>query len=640
MGGRAVSGHRLRAVGAACLAALPLAVAAGALETFLSERGVAASAGDVLYGAALHALAALLVVLAARLVFWRARASALRWVAVGGVLALELGAVVPFWVTRSSLLPPVRTASGLLLTVGLALVGLALSSLVGWRGARRAQGGEASGRAGWSGLILALLLLGGLAVAAVRAAPRAPEVGVHDGAGELERPDLCILMIDTLRRDHVSYFGYERSTTPQLDRFLSQSFVFSAAETPSIWTIPSVASLFTGLYPSAHGAVGNDRYVLVEQGETLAEMLQGLGYQTGAFVSNPIIGQRNGFAQGFATFLPDWPPWWFQNGRTILEELYVALHGGAPLTSWRSRIDAELAPRLDAWLEQVSPGPRFAYVHFISPHDPYRPPREHRDAVAPGAPPGPVAAPDFVDYQADDACGDWECIAAPPELSAGELRGMIANYDGEIRYMDEHLGRVLAVLRRHGMLRDGHVLLVSDHGEEFFDHRGWAHGNSIYEEVSGGLAAYRPPGGLDRARVIPRPVALIDVQRTVCERLGLPLQPAHQGRTIPELAPEPAAGGDWPVLCECPPYLYALRLRDWKLIRRGPVGAPAWRLYDLASDPGETRDLAAAEADTLAHLRAYLEALVAGLERSALTAAGVGPDLETVRRLRALGYIQ
>ena len=152
--------------------------------------------------------------------------------------------------------------------------------------------------------------------------------------------------------------------------------------------------------------------------------------------------------------------------------------------------------------------------------------------------------------------------------------------------------------------------------------------------------AYRPPGGIAGGRRIERPVALLDLMRTLCTQAGLEVPPMHQGRDIPELSGKAPPRHAPPVLSELPPSLYALRHQRWKLMRRGPRSDPEWRLFDLSQDPLERDDLAAVYPDTLSLLRSWLESAVAGYARMSVEEVSTTTDPEMLRRLRTLGYIR
>ncbi len=624
--------HRWSAWSAGFLAAAPVAFLAGALETAWAPNPEPAGMVDLIYGANVHGLMALGLTLVLRLALWRTPDRRFRAIAFGSVLVLELGLVAPFWLSIGPTLPPLGSPAGKLALIAVMGVGTLLGAAIAWRLDRILPT-----RSRWGVRLAALMALAN-AAAVLLSLPRGEPFTTRTDAAQVERPPVVIILIDTLRRDHVSYFGYERNTTPNLDRLLTESYTWTSAVTPSTWTMPSIASLFSGLYPTSHG-VSLDRPHLPRQAFTLAECFRAYGYRTGAFVANPIVSARSGYGQGFGTFYPRWPLWWMRSERTIVEHIAKRLSPHGTVVGWMAEIGSAVTETFVRWLSRGAERPLFAYLHYIDPHEPYRPPEPDRRAVAPGAPRGPANAPNYPDLQADDTCFDWECLEDPPRLDPEDLAGMIANYDGEIHRADALLGRALDGMRELGLLDRCHLLLFTDHGEEFGDHGGWNHTYSIYDEISGAVMAYRPPGGLPGGRRIERPVAMLDLTRSLFEILGFDPSPAHQGRLLPEIVPGARRALDRSVLCEMPPYLYSLRLGDWKLIQRGPRDDPDWRLYNLAADPREMRNLARAEPDTLAQARLHLQGLLAALAQVALGMDDDEISPELLRQLETLGYI-
>ncbi len=640
-GGQPVRGSFPRALGAAFLVAAALAAVLGILESALSDRYVPAGLDDLLYGANLHVLLAAVVCLALGLTALRAPARSLGARILSGLLAVEGGLLGGYWVGTLPAFPRFVLTSGKLLTGAVALAGALLGLLAGRFLARRlsaarwdrlAQG--AAGRVGCA-VLLALLVVNAALVLASR--PRAVKAAVRADAAQHDRPDVIVILVDTLRRDHLDYFGYERPTSPDLDRLFDQSYVFTQAYTPSTWTVPSVASLFTGIYPSSHG-ITTGIHKLSQELPTLAEHFRTYGYRTGAMIGNQILVSRNGFLQGFDSFFPADPPFWCRVMRTAFERVAQQLTRPSSARSG-GRLNVEAR----AWLERTAGEPRFLYIHYIEPHSAYEPHPRYRDAVAPGVPQGPVNPPMFQDYRHELGgrdCNDWECVENPPTLTPQDLAGMVASYDGEVRRTDAYVGTLVRFLGELGMLDRCHIIFCADHGEEFFDHRGWFHGNSIYEEMTGCPLAYRPPGGLPAPVRIARPVAQLDLIRTLFTILGMESMPMHQGREIPELLgaapPAPAP----PVLSELPPYLFSLRQGDWKIVQRGPTDSPEWRLFNLRSDPGEQENLASAHPDTLRMMRGWLQDIVATHARSLVRPGVITDDPEMLRNLRNLGYIR
>jgi arylsulfatase A-like enzyme len=630
-----------RAWGAVFLATAPWALAAGIFESAVSDRYVPPRFGDILYGANLHVLLAAVACLVVGLVARRSSVRKLGGLALGSVLGVEGGVVGGYWAGTVPGFPHFYLLAGKLLTAGVALGGALLGILAGRLLAGRLSAASWDRLARSSAGICGLALMAGLlvlnAVIAVASYPRPVKAAVRADAAARERPDVILILVDTLRRDHLGYFGYERPTSTRLAQFFDQSYVFTHAYTPSTWTTPSVASLFTGLYPTSHGVL-SAIHALPQGLPTLAEHFRSYGYATGGFVGNQILTARNGFSQGFEFFFPQEPPFWCHHLRTAFERIAKqATRPSMVSQGWRLNVEAR------RWLEHATGRPRFAYVHYVEPHSPYEPPSKNRDAVAPDAPPGPKDPPLFRDYRSalrGSDCCDWECLADPPTLPPADLTGMIANYDGEVHRADRYVGTLLRFLDELGMLDRCHIIFCTDHGEEFFEHHGWFHGNSIYEEITGCPLAYRPPGGLPGPVRIDRPVAQLDLVRTLFTMLAMEPPPMHQGREIPELLggepPVPAP----PVLSELPPTLYSLRHGNWKLIQRGSQSAPDWRLFDLAHDAAEQNDLAGAYPDTLRMLRGWLDDIVATHARVMVQPGVITDDPEMLRDLRNLGYIK
>jgi arylsulfatase A-like enzyme len=465
-----------------------------------------------------------------------------------------------------------------------------------------------------------------LAVACVALA----SLGGHAGIPG-QRPSVLLIVIDTLRADHLGCYGYHRPTSPRLDALARTGVRFANARAPSSWTAPSVASILTGLYPAVHG-VERSTSVLAAQVPTMAEAFRAAGYATAAFSSNPVfVSPVMGFGRGFDRFeLVNGPPVSRNDALKMIPvdpqfQRFVQVATADRMTdvalSWLAEHDGREAPF-------------FAYVHYIDPHADYFPPAEYsaRFGVAPDAPLAGVAQRQLL-----------RSFRAPE--SAADLATLVGLYDAEVAFTDAHVGRLLdeAAERVRGPLL---VVVTADHGEEFGDHGGLGHGIRLWEEqlrvpliLSG---AGVPPG-----QTLDTPASLVSLWPTLAELAGV-RGPAH------------AAG----------PSLARLVRRAWNL-RVGPLFADldqpsagmnalhhravidgAWkliiwndhttRLFDLASDPREQHDIAGVE-DTRRHtletrLRTRDIAAMAARERAA-----PGTSLLTAERrerLKALGYAQ
>jgi len=632
-----------RSMGVAIWVTVLVALVVALLETFVLRPAGQGAAGlrDFAYALDLHVLAAVAVTFGLRLLFRRATEASFPSIALGGMLALELAVVGVFWLTRVPFLPRFYTPAGRVMAA-IAFVAAIVLAIVAARWMGRMLRRETwirwtRGLSGATGIGLAITVVALNAILFFSAMPHAERGALRADADRQPRPDVFVILVDALRRDHLSYFGYPRPTSPNIDRLLSESFVFTAASTPSTWTIPSIASYFTGLYPTSHQVTGATSRI-ADDAPLLAEHFRSYGYRTAAFVANQVIGRSNGFGQGFQTFFPPSPPWWTYHQRTAFERLASRLRKPASAAQgWRINLE------FLRWLRATPNQPHFAYVHYLDPHSPYAPPAEELEAVAPNAPAGPIDPPVFRDYESrlsDPTCRDWECLENPPTLPPEKLAGMVARYDAEIHLTDRRIGTLLNELGRMGVLDRCHILFLNDHGEEFADHGGWYHGNSIYQEMIACPMAYRPPGGIAGGRTIARRTSALDGLFTLCRLVKLEAPPLHQGREIPELLGQAEPAVVPPVLAEIPDHLYALTEGSWKLMRRGSSRAPDWRLYDLLQDPDEQEDVADSFPDTLAALRGYLEGRLGELEQARLAEIATTTDPELLERLRSLGYIR
>jgi len=452
------------------------------------------------------------------------------------------------------------------------------------------------------------------------------------------RRNLVFVLADTLRRDRLGLHGGP-ARTPRFDAFAADGLVFTAAETQAPWTKPAVATLFTGLTPSAHGVVSHpsqrrhgrplESDVLGRAHHTLAESLAAAGYQTAAFVSNPWLQRHLGFDQGFET--------WDESmaGNATSGEMVTA----AGLRWLRERED--------------DPRPFFLYLHYMDPHSPYHgvTPEalaERHAVLADDTRPLTPAARRGIRQLARDAQGrPLAAQGVEPSVALMELV-----YDQGVEHFDRAFGHLLDGLAEQPGWGGTALVATSDHGEALFE-RGWIeHGKGLHgDEIAVPLAA-RLPGVVTRG-AISCPVGLIDLRRTLCDYLSVECLGVDQGTSL--LSQEIAAP-ERLVVSESVigrPRNRAVRDARHKLLFEPdgraprPPGTPRpgdgspLRFYDLVEDPGETRDLAAGGIPE--SLREPFERLRAAAEASAASPrAETGTaelDDATRRRLEALGYL-
>ncbi len=395
-------------------------------------------------------------------------------------------------------------------------------------------------------------------------------------------PDILLVVVDSLRADHVGAYGYERPVTPHLDALAARGVVFEQAISQAPWTAASFATLLTGLVPTVHGLDGDEPPIggagskpgvagvqksLAATNSTLAERLRAAGYRTAAFAANASVHSAFGFAQGFDSFADSPLP---------------AVSGG-----FAERRAEQVNQLAFEWLASAPEEPFLLLVHYTDPHWPYDPPAPHGE--------------DFVagyrgKLTADQTTRAVVRLGQPISgLDEEDRRYLVGLYDGEIQYTDAQLGALLDRIREQRRTRPLLTVLTADHGAEFFDHGSGSHGYSLYEEQLRVPLVVSLPGRVPRGRVA-EPVALIDVLPTVLELAGVPGGAVPmQGESLAALArgagPPPRAS----ILSEAPlsGNWKALRSADGsKLIRNVDDGRQ--QLFDLRDDPGEQRDLAGA----------------------------------------------
>jgi arylsulfatase A-like enzyme len=431
-------------------------------------------------------------------------------------------------------------------------------------------------------------------------------------------PNLLFLTLDTTRADHVCLSDAGRDTTPRL-RALAQAGVrFDLAYAAASSTLPSHASLFTGLPPIAHGAVKNGLR-LSDDVTTLAEVLRDHGWHTGAVVSSFVLDRRFGLAQGFSQYDDDLPP----DEATSARGGWMGfdLQGGG----FERRADFT-TDRAIRWLDEHAARPFFLFVHYYDAHNPYVPP------------------PPF-DTRFARRAGD-------PRSLADELthRDEIDAYDGEIAFVDAQLGRLLDHLAARGLADDTLVLVTADHGEGLGEHGAMHHAVNVYEEAIRVPLVMRWPGRLPAGAVVDQPVAAVDVMPTLLELLGLgaPAQPLAGGSLAGALLRGKRLPPDRPVFVHRRPYepafvdgtrvagqLFAVRVGRWKWIEG--TGDGTRELYDLDADPRETLNLASRKPERAAEFAQRVDSFRNEYQRTA-SAGTVSPaDLD---RLRALGYAE
>lgn len=430
---------------------------------------------------------------------------------------------------------------------------------------------------------------------------------------------VVLIVVDTLRADRLSCYGYTGHETPHMDALAARGALFADAQANASWTIPSMGSLLTSLYPGQLGLVEKQEELrgarqrrrthvtnIPVYETTLAEILQEAGFATAAFVDQPGLNTGRGYMQGFDR-------WAFP--RTPGRIDVVGPDDALRHRSWSEfLVKAQLSDRaliadLDAWLAEREPGPVFVWLHLLTPHRPH--------------------------------ITDENQTLDPPDALKS------AYYDAEVRQVDEMIGEVTEIVERHLGWERTLVVFTSDHGEAFGEHGTWEHGQSLHREVVHVpllLAAPGVPGG----REIPTRVRLLDVMPTILAATGV----EHDADVLQgtSLMPLLADGGeDRPVFMEG--MLYGETERGLIRIDRKlmyDAEADAYLLFDPTADPGETNDLSATESRRALAMLDELETthrLMDEDRRYRLSVAAPGDTVVTAEErervreaLKSLGY--
>lgn len=438
-------------------------------------------------------------------------------------------------------------------------------------------------------------------------------VAPTQGAAAAAKPtkNVLVYLIDTLRADHLKPFNPgTRVKTPALEELVNMgSTLFGSAHTQENWTKPSVATLLSSLLPWEHHATTTEA-VLPASVELLPERLQRVGFYTGAFIANGYVSDKFGFRQGFSTYRN-----YIREGRYSRAEF--------------------LAADVVEWLDKrPQDKPFMLYVHAIDPHVPYKPTGQFMSIYDPAPYDGVV-----------DFSGDNELLE---KIKIGKIKlnprdkvHLEALYDSEISYHDLHFRTILAALDKRALTQDTMIVVVADHGEEFWDHGSVGHGHSVYEELLRIPMVIRVPGVTLKPARVESTSGLVDIVPTVFEALGQAIPEGLSGRSLmPELRGQ---------LADSPPVAIAGFMDGWrtavvsglKLIQRTEK---RYMLHDLASDPHEQTDVAEKRPITTRYLRGQLGLALANSqggagEKRSPKAETTKIDAATEAQLRALGYV-
>ncbi len=436
-------------------------------------------------------------------------------------------------------------------------------------------------------------------------------------------PNVLLIVLDAVRAEDLSLYGYSRATTPNLTRLASKSVVFDRAISAAPWTLPSHASMFTGHYP--HEMSADWTVPLDGTYPTLAERFRARGYATAGFVGNQLYGVPEfGLGRGFTHYEARK----FNLGK-VMATSTLGHHLVNRTNRWTHsyyrpgrRDAAEMNRRLLEWLPKRGARPFFAFVNLFDAHEPYEPPAPYDMEFSRTEPPTRASRNE--------------------RLNEAETRGLRDAYDGALVYLDLQLGHLFRELDRRGELSNTLLIVTSDHGEEFGEH-GWvSHGNGLYYPVLHVPLLISFPGRVPGGVRVTEPVTLRDLGSTVLDLVGPGQSGNFPGRSLSAHwrgTSSSKFGPESPLLAEV---ARAQDQPDWYAVSKGAMhsiivgrhhyilnGDGREELYDIIADPWETTDLVkvAGSETTLGPLRAALASAVAiGVSFRHGCTTGTNPD--------------
>jgi arylsulfatase A-like enzyme len=460
------------------------------------------------------------------------------------------------------------------------------------------------------------------------------------------RPNVLVYLIDTLRADHASLYGYARDTTPFLKKLGATGIVFDDCQAQATWTKASTASLMTSLYSFTHGII-NDADTIPPGSATIAEQLRGHGYVTASIVANPFAGRTTGLQRGF-DYMFEYP--------TVFRYRTEAADRGTD--------SAALNKVVIPWLERHRDEPFFLYAHATDPHAPYRPPAPYDAKWA-----NPAENQDFdrhyMKLRNEREYGGGTVISREMCSRAGIdpdrfIQQALDRYDGEILHNDHSFEVLVDKMKQLGILDNTIVIVVSDHGEEFWDHGWTAHGHSLYQELAHTVFLMWNPRLLPQPRRVSEPVQLVDVMPTILDLLGMKIPQMVEGQSLVPLGrgkpfqrrtpvmtsrfAHPGAQPDGPIK-ENRTDTFALVETKWKLIYRDKsraTGLNRAELYDRVTDRTEKDNVAAAHPREVEQFMAEVGKWIDAQNKIRVVlghGASSQLDQQTIQQLRSLGYL-
>jgi arylsulfatase A-like enzyme len=449
-----------------------------------------------------------------------------------------------------------------------------------------------------------------------------------------------LVTVDSLRADHVGYHGYERETTPNLDAMAESAHTFSNAFSNGCSTRRSFPSILTSTYPLMYGGFEK----IAEERTLISEAFDRAGYATGGFQSNPHLLAEFGYERGYDMYFgsneeasstsrlrqfvkqifdDDSLPFRVAKSAFDFSERVFGYNPGEPFVRADEKTDAALE-----WIESVEQ-PVFLWVHYMDVHHPYHPPEKHQRAFRDQ----PISKRTAVKLRR-------KMLEAPEKITQSEMQKIQDLYDGEIRFFDEQMHRLIEGTRDH--LSDETIVAVtSDHGDEFNDHDGFAHYDTFYDELLHVPLVVDVEGSGKYDEL----VSLLDLAPTLLSYADVDIPETFVGESLWAVIEDDGWEKD-AIVAEsgllADEFRCGYRTTEWKYIRNGnhrhAPNKPDEELYDLEEDPNERQNIIAEANETATELREAVEEHREQAEKTDTAVESVELDTATEQRLEDLGY--
>jgi len=447
-----------------------------------------------------------------------------------------------------------------------------------------------------------------------------------------DKVNVVFIVIDTLRADHLSAYGYHKKTSPYMDNIAKEALLFEHFYATSCWTLPSHASLFTGLYPLEAGAT-SETLLLPMSNNTLAEVLQQNGYQTFAYVCNSWLAKDRGFGQGFTEY----------------NQMWQKQHHHAYATSHQQLEDASIDKMLKQIDQLSDEAPFFMFANLNGVHLPYKPPEANFDKFV-----SETYLPENI-HRCSGVTSWWAHLTGHLELSAQDYQILSDLYDAEINYIDHQVGQIYQKLRDKNLLDNTLFVITSDHGENLGEHGRIDHMMSMYDTTLHVPLIVKLPKGRRPGDKVSALVSMVDLAPAVLatchiesDRFPQPdniFSPDTKIKNMIFASNEKPVTGIALLKSRYPEYdankidykLRAIRTKPNKFIWN--VGRDL-ELYDMTKDKDELVNIANRESQKAKKMQQILKGWTQQLPTDGKTTTYQSKDAESLKRLKALGYIE